>query len=252
MLAFMAAAVFCIYANTLQNPLVLDDLSNILYNPHIRLTQLGLDELRQAGFESPLSNRGVAYVSFALNYYFHRLDVTGFHILNILIHVATGIFLYFLVKTTLNSPALQSRSETVTWIPFGTALIWLVHPVQTQSVTYVVQRMNSLAAMFYVLALLLYARARRTEQNLPKVFLLAGCIIAGILAVGSKEIAGTLPVIIFLYEWYFHQDLSLGWLKRRMLPIAGAVALLAVLALVYLAFIRWIKFQIPLPLVISP
>ncbi|UCD78821.1 MAG: tetratricopeptide repeat protein [Desulfobacterales bacterium] len=234
MLAFLAAAVFCIYANTLQNPFVLDDLSNIKHNPHIRLTHPDLEEIREAGFESPLSNRPVANISFGLNHYFHNLDVAGFHILNILIHIAAGILLYFLVKITLKSPALQSRSQTYTWIPFCTALIWLVHPIQTQSVTYVVQRMNSLAAMFYILAVLLYAGACRKERNLPKWILLAGCVASGLLAVGSKEIAATLPVIILLYEWYFNQDLSWRWVKRRMLPIAGAATLLAAVALVYL------------------
>lgn len=233
-LVFLAAVVCCIYANTLQNPFVLDDLSNIRYNPHIRLRHLGFDEIREAGFESPLSNRPVANISFALNYYFHELDVAGFHIFNILIHFAAGVFLYFLVRITLKSPALQIQSRTCSWIPFSTALIWLVHPIQTQSVTYVVQRMNSLAAMFYILAVLLFAGARRTEKNKAQWILIAGCVVSGILAVGSKEIAATLPVILFLYEWYFYQDLSLSWIKRRMLPIAGTLVLLAVVVLVYL------------------
>jgi hypothetical protein len=122
-LAFMATVVFCIYSNILQSPFVLDDLSNIEHNSYIRLTRLNFEEIKQAGFASPLPNRPVAYISFALNYYFHRLNVAGYHVLNILIHIACGIFLYFLTKTTLNSPALRSRSQPYGWAPFFTALI---------------------------------------------------------------------------------------------------------------------------------
>jgi tetratricopeptide (TPR) repeat protein len=234
--ALMAVVVFSIYSNTLQNPFVLDDLSSIQQNSHIRITRLNFEALKQAGFESPLPNRPVAYVSFALNYYFHQLDVAGYHVLNILIHIACGILLYFLIKTTLDSPAVRSRSQPYAWVPFLTALIWLVHPIQTQSVTYLVQRMNSLAAMFYVLSILLYARARRTEQRSPRYTQYTGCIISGVFALGSKETAATLPVIIFLYEWYFQQDLSWNWLKRRILPIAASLALFILLALFYLDF----------------
>ena len=151
-LTLMATVVFCIYSNILQNPFVLDDLSNIEHNSYIRINRLNFEEIKQAGFESPLPNRPVSYISFALNYYFHQLNVAGYHILNILIHIACGIFLYFLIQTIFNSPALRSRSRPYAWVPLLTALIWLVHPIQSQSVTYVVQRMNSLAAMFYVLS----------------------------------------------------------------------------------------------------
>jgi tetratricopeptide (TPR) repeat protein len=235
-LIIMATVVFGIYSNTLQNPFVLDDLSNIQYNSHIRLTRLNFEGIKQAGFESPLSNRPVAYVSFALNYYIHQLNVAGYHTLNIVIHIACGICLFLLIKTTFNSPALASRSQPYTWVPFLTALIWLVHPIQTQSVTYVVQRMNSLAAMFYVLSVLLYARARQTDQPFTAYAQYAGCIISGLLALGSKEIAATLPATIFLYEWYFQQDLSWIWLKRRILPIAAVLAFFTLMALSYLDF----------------
>jgi len=232
----MALVVFGIYSNTFENPFVLDDLSSIQHNPHIRINQLNFKALKQAGFESPLSNRPVAYVSFALNYYFHQLDVAGYHLLNILIHIACGIILLLLVKTIISSPALRGRPQPSAWIPFMAALIWLVHPIQTQTVTYVVQRMNSLAAMFYVLSVLLYARARQSEQNLTRRAGFAGCIISGILALGSKEIAATLPAIILLYEWYFQQDLSRTWLKGRLVPIAAALAIFTLLALFYLDF----------------
>lgn len=184
--------------------------------------------------DSPLPTRPVANISFALNYYFHRYQLLGYHLANIVIHAATGVFLYLLTRLTLNLPVLRSGYESLRWVPLFTALIWLVHPLQTQSVTYIVQRMNSMAAMFYVLALLLYAKAR-TADDIKKMWtLFAGSILSGILALGTKEIAATLPLFILLYEWYFHQDLSLSWLKRHILPIVGVLIVLAIIALMYM------------------
>jgi Flp pilus assembly protein TadD len=122
----------------------------------------------------------------------------------------------------------------VGWIAFFTAFIWLVHPIQTQSVSYIVQRMNSLAAMFYVLSFLLYARARLAEGKRKKLALFSGCILSGILALGSKEIAVTLPFSLLLYEWYFFQDLSWSWLKRHLALFVGILLLLLAVAFMYL------------------
>jgi tetratricopeptide (TPR) repeat protein len=207
---------------------------NIKDNAHIRLTHPSLAGIARAAFESPSPNRPVANISFALNYFIHKYDVSGYHWINILIHVTTGIFLYLFVKTTLSLPSLRSKYKAQKWIPFITVLIWLVHPIQTQSVTYIVQRMNSMAAMFYVLSLFLYAKARIAEEKGKRRALFGGCIVAGILALGSKEIAATLPFFIFLYEWYFFQDLSWAWLKRHSLPFAGISILIVIVALMYL------------------
>jgi hypothetical protein len=230
----LALIVFLVYSNTLGSPFVFDDAPNIKENPHIRLTTLTLGGITRAGFESPSPNRPVANVSFGLNYFSHQYDVLGYHLINILIHVTTGIFLYLFVKTTLSLPSLCSRYKAQKWIPFITVLIWLVHPIQTQSVTYIVQRMNSMAAMFYVFSLFLYAKARIAEEKGKRRALFGGCIVAGILALGSKEIAATLPFFIFLYEWYFFQDLSWAWLKRNSLPFAGILVLIAIVAFMYL------------------
>ena len=85
MLSFLAILVFFIYSNTLGGPFILDDKRNIQDNSHIRLTRLTLEGIIRAGFESPSSNRPVANISFALNYYFHRYNVVGYHLVNILI-----------------------------------------------------------------------------------------------------------------------------------------------------------------------
>jgi tetratricopeptide (TPR) repeat protein len=223
-------------------PQKFDDAPNIQNNPHIRLTKLTLEGIKRAGFESRSSSRPVANISFALNYYFHQYNVAGYHLVNILIHITTGILLYLFVKTTLNIPSVHSRYGTYLWLPFLTALLWAVHPINTQSVTYIVQRMNSMAAMFYVLSLFLYARARLAEKRKRKVVLFTGCIFAGVLALGSKQIAGTLPLFIVLYEWYFIQEMSRTWLRRHLFHLAIVLVVFGLMAIMYLGVdpLEWV------------
>jgi hypothetical protein len=226
--------VFLIYSHTLRSPFTFDDRSNIQNNSHIRLSTLTAGEITSAAFESPMKNRPVSYLTFGLNYYIHKYDVFGYHLVNILIHATTGIFLYLFLKTTLSLPSLRSRYEPYGWIPFIAALIWLIHPIQTQSVTYIVQRMNSVAAMFFILSFFLYARARLAEKKGKKWMLFAGCAVSGLLSLGSKEIAATLPFFILLYEWYFFQDLNWSWLKGRVFLFLGITIIFTAVALVYL------------------
>jgi tetratricopeptide (TPR) repeat protein len=134
----------------------------------------------------------------------------------------------------LRLPSLQTGNWRYAWVPYLTVLIWLVHPAQTESVTYIVQRMTCLAAMFYVLSLWLYVMARLSDRHGRKILLYAGCILAGGLGFGSKQITATLPLFILLYEWYFFQDLSRVWLKRNVLPIAGVLIIIGTLSLIYL------------------
>jgi Flp pilus assembly protein TadD len=160
--------------------------------------------------------------------------VVGFHVVNLLIHISTGFFLYFFVKSTFGTPALKSRYGNYVWLSFFTAAVWMVHPLHTQSVSYVVQRMNSLCAMFYVLSILLYARFRLSQQQRNKWWLFSGCILAGAMALASKEIAATLPVFIIAYEWYFFQNFDLKWLKHHIPLLTGCLLLAALIALALL------------------
>jgi hypothetical protein len=148
LLSLVVIVVILIYTDTLTTPFIFDDLSNIKNNPHIRVPALSLENLAWAGFHSPETRRPVANISFALNYYFNGYNLVGYHLVNILIHIACGVFFYFFAKATLQTPALRTRYEKFGWLPFLAVFLWMVHPLQTQSVTYIVQRMNSLAAMF--------------------------------------------------------------------------------------------------------
>jgi tetratricopeptide (TPR) repeat protein len=114
------------------------------------------------------------------------------------------------------------------------AAVFVAHPIQAQSVTYIVQRMSSLATLFCLLALALYLGGR-VRTGVKRSSLWLGSAACWVLAVGSKQIAITLPLLIFLYEWYFLQDLSFSWLKRRLLLLAAAVLGMAGFAVLFLS-----------------
>ena len=158
--AAAAIAVIFIYTAALPGPFVFDDESNITENRHIRIKSLGFDELYAAAFKSPIPNRPVANLSLALNYYFNGYNVVGYRFANILIHILNGFLLYGLARATFRTPAMAGLVVRPEMAAAFAALVWMVHPLHTQSVAYIVQRMTSLSVMFYLTALLCYAKAR--------------------------------------------------------------------------------------------
>jgi tetratricopeptide (TPR) repeat protein len=236
LLLVFGTLVFLIYASTLTGPFIFDDKHNIQQNRYIRMDRLRPGSIAKAALQSPSRHRPVANVSFALNYYFHRYNPVGYHFVNILIHIINGTLLYLLAKITLLTPALKGDYDPFKagWIPLLTALIWTLHPLQTQSVSYIVQRMNSLATLFYLLCLWFYVKYRLAERTKQSSWLLVGCAASGVLAVGSKEIAATLPLFIILYEWFFFQGVRRAWLKKKIPLIAAAFIVFAVLSWFFL------------------
>ncbi len=234
----LTAAVTAAYSNTLNSGFHLDDERAILKNPPVFMREISLESLRHAAFDSRIRTRPLAHITFAFNYYFHHFDLPGYHIVNIAIHILGAIFLFFLLKATLALPPLVQKigRKNIAMISFLTTAIWALHPIQTQSVTYIVQRMNSLCAMFYILSMLFYVKGRLAEGSKTRWALFSGCLFSGILALGSKENAATLPFFIFLYEWYFLQDLKTGLLPRKRLwfLLAAAVIIFGGLGLFYI------------------
>ncbi len=172
----------------------------------------------------------MANISFALNYYLAGYDVTGYHAVNLLVHFANGVLVYLLALVTLRLSGIRHRER----IALFAALVFTAYPVQTQAVTYIVQRMSSLAAMFYLLALLLFVRGRLRPASGRRWALWAGSFTSWLLALGSKQNAITLPVVLVLYEWFFFRDLSSDWLRRNFKIFLGMAVVLAGVSLLYL------------------
>ncbi len=163
-----------IYAGTLNNPFVFDDAPNILENSSIRVTELDFPSLRAAVSEGTNITRPLGCLSFALNYYFGGYDPAGYHLVNIVIHLINGVLVYFIALMVFGRllPGAVSVASTTGENPSGAALasvpglalfaalVFTLHPLQTQAVAYVVQRYTSMAAMFYMGSLLLFIKAR--------------------------------------------------------------------------------------------
>lgn len=217
--------VIAAYWGTLDYSFHFDDWPNIQNNPNIQISEFSLDSLKKAAFDRFTQRRPVAYISLALNHYVHGLEVRGYHVVNIIIHIITALLLYAFVQATLRLPPLQKQFAGSGYIPLCTALIWAAHPLQTQSVTYIVQRMNSMGVMFFMAAMLCYVLARTTRNKTLKYLLFPACVISGALAFGSKENTLTLPVFILLYEWYFLQDLKLRISRKSIAGVLAAAGL---------------------------
>lgn len=234
MLAALAVMGALLYANTLQVPFYLDDVANIQENRAIQLKTFDLPGLLGAGAGGFVPNRPVAYISFAVNYVLSGPSIAGFHIVNTSIHILTAVFLMLFLQKTFRLPSSGVGPENTHMLAFAGALLWLVHPLHTQSVTYVVQRMNSLAAMFFILSFCCYVQGRTDGGRARRGIWLAGAGISGLLALGTKENSATLPFFILLYEWFFIQDLSNAWLRKHLPLIIGALAIVSLIAFYYL------------------
>ena len=222
--------IFSLYSNAINGPFILDDWPIIFENEAIRLKTFSPTNLLKVALENEKSrHRPVPMLSFAINYYIHQYNVAGYHIVNICIHIINGILLYYLLMTTLSFPVNSSRvRERALLISMVGAFIWLIHPIQTQSVSYIVQRMNSMSALFFLLAMIFYTRARSVSKN--NILWWSGVVISGVMGVLSKPNAAMLPVFIFLYEYFFFQNQQTKWLKKNIYRIFFTLTIIAVLA----------------------
>lgn len=227
---------FAVYANTMPVPFVFDDFPNIRDNPAIRMSDLDVTSLRRAIVESHAHRRPVANASFALNHLVGGYDVKGYHLVNILVHVGNGVLVYFLALVLLRRVArLRDRepaSRERLWLAaLLAAAIFVAHPVQVQAVTYIVQRMTSLATLFVLLSLLLYLLGRERGSRAARGACWAGSLGAWLLALGTKEIAAILPLLLVLTEYLFYRNRDRRW---PGIPLLGPV--LALTATVAVAF----------------
>ena len=155
--ACLAFATFLAYANSFRGVFVLDDIPDILQNPAMRSLQTPVATMFH-GHKLPA--RALPYLTFAVDHALWGTDPFGYHVTNLVIHIIAVIALFDLAQVTLTSPRVRGRFGGLA-VPLaaGIALLWAVHPLQTQSVTYVYQRIESLNGMFCLIALTAFARA---------------------------------------------------------------------------------------------
>jgi tetratricopeptide (TPR) repeat protein len=202
------------YANTFHAAFQFDDGYSIVTNGHIR------DLSRVDGIWHFWPTRFVTYLTFAFNYRFGQLDVQGYHIVNLLIHIGSALLVWRLLQLICASPAMGKAaiSQHAGVFSLCAALVFISHPIQTESVTYIHERATALEGFFYLAALCLYAVARlrrlRGSGTMPW-YLLSWCTAA--ICMVTKENAVTLPLAVLLCEiCFFKEKTPLEW--RYVLP----------------------------------
>ena len=158
------------YANTFKVAFHLDDYGSIIHNQKIQdlngfLKSFSLKE-----------DRYLTYLTFALNYAVHGLEVTGYHVVNMVVHIVASILVWRVVVLLMQSPYFKKKkiskeAELVGWL---VGLIFLTHPIQTQSVTYIVQRLASMAGMFYMAGVYFYLKARLEGLGKKRWYVVGG------------------------------------------------------------------------------
>ena len=197
-----------IYSNTLHSPFVFDDGPSITRNPTIKNIENFFGN--STGYDK-YPTRFIGYLSFALNYSVGSFDPFGYHIVNLTVHIINSLLVYFFVLITFRTPFMTKSSSEATArvVSLISGIFFLVHPVQTEAVTLVVQRITSLTTSFFLLSIFCYVKARllyndgsnqsKNKYLLYFVFSLLFCI----LAMKTKEISFTLPVVLIVYECFF-------------------------------------------------
>jgi len=228
--ALLACAVIAAYSNSLRSSWHLDDYANIVQDARIHVRDLSghtLLKAMHAFMEGSREARPFARMTLALNWYFGRNEPFGYHAVNVLIHISTAWFLYLAGSLLLAAPRLKYRCDRrrhfIVLLAVG---LWALNPIQTQAVTYVVQRMAALAAFFYVTAIYLYLKGRFAATPSRQIFFFLLCAVSFMLALASKENAATLPLALLLVEAAFFQDLSRRRVRHTLLIIVGGGLLL--------------------------
>jgi protein O-mannosyl-transferase len=206
--AFLLIAVMILiaYSNTFTASFHFDDNPSIVENTTIK--QVNFNNIMQILH----GVRPVVYLSIMFNYMLSGLNVIGWHIFNIAVHIANSFFVYLLVLWTLNRPVLVNAYENkARRMALFAALLFGVHPIQTESVTYIITRTELLATFFYLATFLLFIKG--TEKNKFSYYL--GAAFTALCAMGSKEWAVTLPAVLMLYDFFFLAEGSIRSLRSR-------------------------------------
>jgi len=192
------AISFAIYSNTFHSPFHYDDEKVILKNESIR----NLKDFQRIFISNP--SRPVLTFSFALNYWWGKLDPFSYHLVNIFLHGLNGVLLFLILRITFPSDFLLS---------IFTSILFISHPLNTESVTYISSRSGVLCTTFYLLSIIFFIKFLRAWKGLDisglplRLFLFYFLsLISFVLSVGTKEIGITLPLVLILYEfWVFRR-----------------------------------------------
>lgn len=191
------------YFNSMWGVFVFDDTAEVAKNISIRtLWPPSVSMLNEGG---RLPARPIPYFTFAINYALHGKQLAGYHLVNLVIHLANGLMLLGLVRRTLlaSQHRFFAQAGVALFLATTIATLWTIHPITTQSVTYVYQRMESLMALCYLATLYCFIRAQQnTDQS--RAWLLMSIAVCSI-GMACKEVMVSAPIAVLLYDWVYGQ-----------------------------------------------
>ncbi len=237
----LAILIGLIYGPAVNTPFIFDDVNAIVQNDSITSLWPMIGWVRPGPlnppFELPTTARPLVNASFAVNYYFGGLDPTGYHVVNLVLHFFTAMLLWGITKRTLRLPYFHGEFEqSAGWLALGVAMLWALHPLQTEAVIYATQRTVLLMAFFYLATLYCSLRywaasgqlattGDREEPAVPphrqsrsRAIWLMLAVIACLAGMASKEVMVSAPLIVLLFERTFISG-SLASSLRRSWPL---------------------------------
>ena len=219
---------FFVYFNSFHNAFHYDDFHHIVENPSIR--EIGNlprffthTELFSGSPEKGVMYRPVLMASHALNYHFWGLEVTGYHVVNNLIHSLNAVLVFLIATVLLNRHRMRSgessgETSRSSWSlsipPLLSGLLFGVHTINTQAVNYISSRSVLLVTLFYLLSFYLYIKARNERERFKYILYYSGAFITYVLSLLSKEIGITLPLMLLVYEYLFHRTGHKGYIRN--------------------------------------
>lgn len=224
------AAAFVAYHNSFHGPFVFDDASSIITNPTIRNLWPLTGPLAPPRTNVTAQGRPILNLSLAINHALGGTKVETYHVANLLIHTLAGLTLFGIVRRVwpcrerVGSGA-SADPNPVTHLALVTAVLWTVHPLQTESVTYVIQRAESLVGLFYLLTIYGFVRAQVCHSSAGRPPQRKGwltvSVIACLLGMATKEVMATAPLMVLFFDrTFFSGTFSEAWRRRRVYYLA--------------------------------
>ena len=204
-------AIAFVYGPTIDAPLIFDDEVTLLQNPSIHQLWPLIGNAPDFGPlhpspGTPVSARPLVNLTFAANYYFDDVQPRGYRVVNIIIHALAACLLWVLVSRTLRLPKFKGQYDSSAgWIGFLSALIWAVHPVNTETVVYITQRTELMVGLFYIATVLASSCYLNANRRATRVASLALAVTASLAGMVSKEMMVSVPAVVLVYHRVFFE-----------------------------------------------
>jgi Flp pilus assembly protein TadD len=186
-----------VYSNSFNVPFAFDDIPYIVENP--RIETLSNIPTLFTNIEGPIGSRPFTLTTFAINYFLGKLNTFGYHVFNLILHIINGLLLYSLIIMTAR--LLNYTEENVRPVALFSSLIFIVHPIQTECVTYIVGRSTPLITLFYLLGIVLFIKV--TTRKKGKALYITGLFLVSLLGMASRENFVTFPFMLILFDFFF-------------------------------------------------